>query len=247
MAFRSVAVTNVTTATSDLNLPAGYQAGDYLLCVWSSDLTTAPTPPSGKWTERARVTHTVPDTHQVVYYDRIADGTEGEGGGANSWTWTGSTSNVVFLAAYTGRDTGGTPIRFITTTDYQTADASPVTANLSSGSASDGDDIAVFLGLDLQNAGSNEWTCAPPAGDAVNGAYTERADSHPQSWVAATMATFDDSGAGALGTISLVATRSSAGTAAYSGIVVALAAEGEGIAAPFTPPTPADFFRTRLR
>lgn len=224
MAFRSAntTVNSNASAMGAINLPAGIQVGDYLACVWTLDDSGATFTPPANWTERANTSQTSPDGHRHVYFDRIANGNEAS---ERTWTTSSTAFAIVGCAAWSGRSTSA-PRRFLSAPAANTsANASPVSVTLASGTASATDDIAYWGCLDPFNSG---WTWTPPTGDAVNGAYTEQIDNSAISFCSLTLATFDNSGAGALGNITAVATLA-AGQSGYAGFVVAIAAAAANV------------------
>lgn len=220
MAFRSSSQTlraaGVGTALTG-SAPAGLVAGDYLAGFVVLDGITSDTitPPSG-WTSRGSFGFAagVPDGSRVEIFDKIATGSD-------SFAWTTSVNNAAILVvgAWSGRN-GSFPRTFVgAPAPNTTANATPVSIALSSGTAASGDDIAFFGMLDL-TVGTDTWGYSPPGG------YTERNDAQ-QAFASATLATLDNVSAGAVGTLTATGTRSAGtGAAGFGGFVIGIASAG---------------------
>lgn len=225
MAFRNSSQTlRASGAGTSLtgSAPTGTAANDYLAAFVVLDGVTADTitPPAG-WTSRGSFGFIAgtPDGAKVEIFDKIATGSD-------SYAFSTSVSNdaVLIVGAWSGRDTT-TPRTFLTvSTPNTTANASPVSIGLTSGTAAANDDVAFFGMMDL-TVGTDTWGYTAP------GSYTERNDAQ-QGFASATLATRDAVSAGAIGTLTATGTRSAgSGAAGWGGVVISIAAA----ASAFTP------------
>lgn len=228
MAFRNSSQTlraaGVGTALNG-SAPAGTAANDYLAAFVVLDGVTSDTvtPPVG-WVSRGSFgfLSAAPDGSHVEVFDKIATGSD-------SYAFTTSVNNacVLLIGAWSGRNTTA-PRTFLTVaTPNTTANATPVSVSLTSGTAATGDDVAYFAMADL-TVGTDTWGWTPPA------SYTERNDAQT-TFAFGTLATLDNVSSGALGTIVSTATRSAGtGAAGWGGIVIAIALGASTISPTFT-------------
>lgn len=224
MAFRSSSQTlraaGVGTTLTG-SAPSGTAAGDYLAAMVVLDGVTADTvtPPSG-WTSRGSFGFLsgAPDGAHVEIFDKIATG-------ADSYAWSTSVNNacVLIVGAWSGRNQTN-PRTFLTTsTPNTTANATPVSVNLTSGTAATGDDVAYFAMADI-TVGTDTWGFSPVS------TFTEQNDAQT-TFAFGTLDTKDNVAAGALGTLTSTATRSAGtGAAGWGGFVISIAAATGGFA-----------------
>lgn len=216
-AYRSSSVNSglgVVTVTG--NLPSGTVDGDWLLAWLVSDVDSGvSTVPSG-WTEIVNASQATPDGQNARLYVKVASSEPA------SWNWTLPNSRdwVMIVGAWSGRNTGGslTTVSTINTS----SNATPISVALTGLTAASGDDLAWFAQLD-QQSNTDVWSfTASPA------SFTERQDLN-SGWVMGTLHTRDNVSAGATGTLTGTATRSSGtANAGWSGVVVALPVSSGG-------------------
>lgn len=136
--------------------------------------------------------------------------------GGYSMTLSGgsATPDWVFSAiCLSGRNTSSTPTISAAATN-NAANPSPVTVTANGVTATTGDDLVFMGALDLRASVAASFT--PPTG------YTEREDVR-NGWAAQTIATKDNSAAGATGSVSATATLAS-GTAGWAAWVIRMPA-----------------------
>lgn len=158
------------------------------------------------------------DGQTLVIFEKLdADGTE------SGTTLTATTSGNAFdkradLFVFTGRDNSAATTFAASASAVNTPLSSPANLDATGGTAADGDDILVAYALDKE-AAANTWTVAADA------AYTERTDNDGTTWAQLSCDTKDAVSAGALGTITAVATRTvGSGSTGYVAFVVAIPA-----------------------
>lgn len=212
MAFRSSASTfqaaggsGALTAT-----PAGVVAGDYLGALYCQDaFGHAPLALSAGWTQQAIADLSAPDGQFIRYCDKVAAG--GDAFVFGTGDSQGATLQVVALS---GRKTTS-PTSFITPTTNLSSNASPVAASYAGGTAAAGDDLLVFIGLDIT---------ASPAGwgfGAIAG-FTDRTSVQGGDTIA-DLFTKDNLSAGATGSIAQTLTLTSgSGNIGYGAVVIAV-------------------------
>jgi MSHA biogenesis protein MshQ len=217
MAFRSVAVTtNTSTSNHVANVPAGATTGDWLLAFLNIDVSQTVNTPAG-WTALANADLTGPDGQTNRCFYRAASGSEPA---SYTFTTSGSNSGIAVMAAWSGRDTGTAPVA--QTTVNTSANTTPITMAATGITASSGDDIAAWYGLDI-TVGADTWSFSPPS------SYTEVSDTSNGDWAACSLTVRDNVSAGATGSLSGTATRTSgSGDAGWAGIVVRMASSGGG-------------------
>lgn len=173
---------------------------------------TDPTAPTG-WSLVASSTQNTPDGRGAWYFEAV-------GAGSTGFTWTslpGTGDWRVTIGAWSGR---GTRTASVVLTANTTANASPASIAASGITAADGDDVAVFVGLDTA-AGADRWSFTTPPAN-----YTEREDSSGD-WVTTGLFTRDAVSAGATGTLTATATQSvGTGGVGWDAFVVTLPASG---------------------
>lgn len=216
MAYKASAVgTSTGSTTTSLTWPS-VAAHDRALLFVSKDASFpgTVTPPSGFSLIGDIESQNLPDSHTYILYEnRDLVGTES---GTLTLTTDATQNCVMFLVVLSGRDNAAA-LTFATFTNDTNANASPVSLAAASGTAVAGDDLVAFFGLD-QTAGGDVWDQTAPSG------FTERHDQQI-AWVSASVSTKDNQSAGAVGTVTGTATRSSgSGAAGWGAFVVAVPA-----------------------
>lgn len=198
--------TNTSNQVGDMPGGAGDKTGQRLYLFICVDVVQTVNTPAG-WTAVTGADLSGPDGQSVRAFWK-------NGGASEPATVTvscsGSNTGIVQMTALSGRDLTASPV-FQPTTNTS-ANSTPVSIGATGVTAVDGDDIIVFNALD-QTVGADIWAFAGP------GSYAERADSSTGDWAAAATYTRENLSAGATGTLTSTATRSSgsgqAGWAAY--------------------------------
>jgi hypothetical protein len=215
MAFRSISTpvhTSDWAAGLTANLPSGMQVGDLLLCFIIEDRETDE---SGAitftgWTQLAHIFYGS-DLENVFVYWRVATGSDP----TTSSTTAGSAQTSAYIGAWSGR-VGTTPTAV--ESFNSTAANSPISISATGITAAQGDDIAVFYGLDI-GAQTDTWSY----GTVTN--YTSQLTYNSTDWDSSNVQTRDNVAVGATGTLDTTATRTGgAANAAWAAIVVAMAA-----------------------
>lgn len=203
-------------ATATGTKPTGTADADWLLAWVVADGTSRISSVPSGWAQVVDASDSGPDGQTAILYSKIASGEPA------SWDWglTGGCDWIVIVGAWSGRNTGGSLVSQGTTNT--SSNATPISMALTGITAASGDDLAWFGQLDKQG-GTDVWSwTASPA------SHTERQDQDV-TWVASTLHTQDNVSAGATGTMTGTATRSSgASNAGWSGVVVAIPLSGGG-------------------
>ncbi len=215
-AYRESSSNTGSSTTATGNRPTGTTDGDWLLAWVVTDFAGTITGVPSGWDLVENADLSGPDGQTARLYEKVASSEPA------SWDWTlnGSVYWVVLVGAWSGRNTAGT------LTDVGTlntsSNATPISVALTGVTAANGDDLAWFAELD-KTAQLDVWSfTASPTN------FTERQDTD-NNWAMATLHTRDNVSAGATGTLTGTATRSSgSGNAGFSGVVVALPASGGG-------------------
>lgn len=214
MAFRSAATTAHGSTDWTANAPSGVTAGDREIALVSQDNAGATvTFPSGFGTPQS-ADLSGPDSQTVWVAERVV-------AGGDSYAFTSSTSNsgVTHILAFSGRH-ASTAATFGTATQNTTSNASPISASCNGVTASNGDDVALVLGIDITNSGATASWSTPPTN------YTQRSASSSSLGCALTCSR-DNVSAGATGALTGTITLS-AGNAGYGGYAIAIPAAGGG-------------------
>ena len=194
-------------ATDDLVIlyVTGYHNGGALTVTFPAGFTvvtadnflmSAPDGVTGKWAWKI-ATGSEPATYDVLI-----------GGSATLYEAEGT------AVAFTGVNTT-TPIAASAVTTNTTGNSTPILVALTGVTAVANGAVAYYAILD-ETSGSSTWSFTPPSG------YTERVDVN-QPWAAATLATLDNTSAGATGTLTSTATRNTGSdTAGFAGWVIAI-------------------------
>lgn len=217
MAYRDSTLTKPAASLSPVaTWPSGAAQGDYAVAIYAEEVVGAGgiAPPPG-WTQRGTASLTA-DGMEIRLYD--LDG--GVGASPPSTTFSANTSGtdkIIIIVVLSGRDVAA-PRTFVQPTTNDAANTNPISAALAGGTAVAGDDLVSFLVLDkFSNADvwGTDWTGT---------GLTERQDDN-NGWVCATAATQAAVAAGATGTITPTATRSSGSSnSGYWGVVLAIKA-----------------------
>lgn len=223
MAYRSASSNSVASSdTLTITKPSGVVDNDWMLAwlVWdgnSADVTTVPS----DWTALGGgvIINTAPDNQRARCYERKAS-SEG-----TDYTWVLTGSNASFagcIVAFSGRNTASSSTVSTPTTD-NSSNTTPISVAITGLTAASGDDLCWFAQLD-QTVQADVWGFSAPTN------YTERVDiSSAGGWMQLSAATRDAVSAGATGTITGTATRSSGtGNAGFSGLMIALPASASG-------------------
>jgi hypothetical protein len=225
MALRSVStpIHGLLDTSMTLNQPAGYQVGDILLAFFTEDvgvLDHANTTFTG-WTFIVEIVGGT-DGENLLVWGRIATGSE---------NWVASTTTVsaqttAVVGAWSGRSQA---IPSVYQTSHVDANAaSPVSISLTGITAANGDDIAVWVGLD-QAAQTDTW------GFSTITNYVKQVDYASSDWDSDTLQTRDAVGAGATGSLTLTATQlTGSSQTAWLGVVIALSTPPQRIITPVT-------------
>lgn len=220
MALRSVAVTKDPGASPfNVNMPAGYAAGDRLVAFIACDGNPSNFTPATGWTLVSTKQEYGTDTQTFAVYEiRNATGSE-----AVNWATNAQLALVVVICAFTGRDTSAA-LDFATAAVNTGGGASPNTLTGNSGTASSEADL-VWGGC-VDQASSGAWTYTPPSD---GGTWTEIADeTNATGWVSLGVAVLANVSSGAKGTISGTATRASNSTGGWAQFVLSIPSDGSG-------------------
>lgn len=220
MTFGTVTTTDISTSSGGIlvNNPSPQVAGhQWLMClVKDSGGAITVTPPAG-WTLIDTVitaNSTFPKWMQL--YKKISTGAEGA---SSSWDIVSNAAGGAIAASWSGRSGA---ITFETQTLNNSQNASPITLAAASGSALAGDDVAYFI--EVAKSAQEDWTLGAPA------TFTNRVAVGTFNWVSTQLATKDNVGAGAIGTLAGTETVTGSGTGGWSTFVVSMtkAAAGSG-------------------
>lgn len=218
MAFRSSASASSSSGGNLTATPTGVAAHDYLAGWFVSDIAgQAPTQPSG-WNALTNVDLSGPDGQTCRFSDKD------DASGSDSFLFTNSFGShcALVTGAWIGRDNSSPRSATPVSTQNTSSNASPISGSISGITASQGDDIAVFVATD-QTAGGGRWT-----GSTITN-YTERNDGVAIDWASGiALQTRDNVSSGATGSLSITLTDASAGNAGYAAIVVAIKAAPGG-------------------
>lgn len=214
MAFRSagapVHVTNLSASGITGNAPAGYAAGDKLLAFFALDANADPVITFTGWTLLGSYLQFGTDVNQIHVYWRNATGSDNF-----TASCTGSyVQATLTIAAWTGRDTAA-PTNFASSNGSATA--SPISVSATGVTALSGDDIAVYIDLDIMS-GTDQWSFSTISG------YTKGiTDYNSGDWTSDSLQYRDNVSAGATGALTLTATQTSGSANATAGhFVIAL-------------------------
>lgn len=221
MAYLSSSSAVATVAGNITATPAGVVAGHVLVgCIaidFSGHTVTAPT----GWATAVSNNQGTPDGQEFWWSWKVATGSD-------SFTWNvsgGGNDTVLINAAFSGRD-NASPININQASVNTSSNTSPVSISATGGTALAGDDLAVFLSLDM-TAGTDTWTFGSWGGSLV-----ERQDVQ-QGWAVMGLATQDAISAGATGSQTATATRGSgSGNAGWAGFVISIKAAAGGVVVP---------------
>lgn len=218
MAFRSSSANFVTGTTNTVTKPAGVVDGDVLLAAWVADnLTVTMTPPAG-WSQYGSNANIASGSNlgQVRLFYKVASGE----GSNYAFTLNSSLENEVCIGAWSGRAAPSFSASNVAITVVATNNASPYALSSTGLTAGNGDDIAYFIGLRLNN-NANAATLTAPTN------YITRNNSSGAHYNDMCMCSRDNVSAGATGTLG--GSIASTGNAMSSGVfVIALAAAGGG-------------------
>lgn len=218
-AFRDAVVTRVTASTSIVaNVPTT-STGDYVCAIVTHDIISATTPPAG-WTERTTGADlSAPDGQTIRFFD-LDGGAPGSPPSTYTWTQVDARDSSVIIASFSGRSLVRT---FATVTTNTSANTSPISASFTGGTAAAGDDLLIIAALD-ERTQADTWSYGLPTGSP--GTFVSRINDE-FSWSAVLLATIDNIGAGATGSIATtISLTSGSDVAGYGGFVVSLASSG---------------------
>lgn len=219
MALRSSTTKKGTGSTPSATVPTGVATDDIIILTVTQDDLAASF--SGKFPSG----FTMFDQQSITADgEKVAIGWKratGADTGTYSFSATGSTNAWVSQClAYSGRDTTNPPVNS-TANVVNTGAASAVTVNANGVTAVAGDDL-VWVSLPDISIG----TATSPATNAPTGYTTQQNDMQGFAW--AGVATKDNSGAGATGTVSGTISWSGGGTAGYCAYLIRIPASGGG-------------------
>lgn len=210
MAFRSsnTASTTGTTALTG-NAPAGVASGDRLYALVTQDSTVGSFTPATDWTSLGTANNTLDGQTSELFEKKNATGSD-----AYNFVSSGTTSAVILTAAFSGRDTSAAAV--VQSTINNSNNATPISVGLTGVTATNLADLLWASQLD-QVAGTDVW------GYSALTSFTERQDTTNGDFTTASIWTQDAVSAGATGTLTGTATRSSGTSgAAWSGFVVSI-------------------------
>lgn len=192
MAYRSSSTANTSGTSINVPVPASAATDDIAILCLNLDNTGhgTITQPTG-FTLLFTSTVATPDGHtQMVSWKRLT----GADSGNYTPSWTGSNDVIGMCALFSGRSTSSDPTA--TAATNTSSNANPVAVGAATITAVDGDDLIWIGGLD-GNAIAVGGSCAAPSG------YTERQDvsDTTRNWCNLSIATQDNVGAGATGTV----------------------------------------------
>jgi hypothetical protein len=196
--------------------PSGVVAGDrlYAWIVQDNAAATFTIPGGSAWVSLRKFNNTIVDGQTSELFE-IKNAT-----GSESYAFTSSTGAgwIFITATFSGRHNTAAAIVSAATVD-ENVNSSPVSVALGGVTAAAGDDILWVAELD-QATGADVWAFN---NDLTN--YVERQDSNNGSFVTSALYTRDNVSAGATGTLTVTATRTSgADVTAFGGVVVAIPA-----------------------
>jgi hypothetical protein len=215
MAYRASSSASGSSTAILGTAPTGITVGDrlYAYIVCNSEITNISPPPFGEWKQIATAHVPNPGTRDGLISElwEVKNATTFE-----SYAFTASltTNWLIECVCFSGRSN---QVDAITLGEFtSTATASPLSVISSGVTATLGDDLALFAGLD-ENTSGDIWSFTPPT------LWTERQDTTGTDLTAATIDTFDNAVAGATGSLTITATRTTGtGLSNYSVICLAV-------------------------
>lgn len=217
MAYRDSTSSAGSGAVSNhtINWPT-VAAGDRAYIVASADgsggLYTAP----AGFTQIATGSIAAPDSQAVFVWEK-KNCTGSESGSVAVNSSNGSTGQMCLaMVTFSGRDTSAAATFISTISTSATSNATPVSMAATSGTAVAGDDLFSFFATDQDGSGA-VWNFTAPSG------FTERQDIQAADWSSLELATQDNVSAGAVGTVTGTATRTSGtGGAGWLAFIIAV-------------------------
>lgn len=225
----SIATTSGTSTSLTVTTPTGTVQDDIvILCAAVGGSATATFGWPASFTQfTADASTATPDTKTI----RCAWKREGASPPANYAVTNdigGGDKMVLIATSFSGRHTTNAPTAVATT--QTVAQADPVTIGATGFTAAAGDDALWFA---AQSGGVGEaaftWTYTPPA------SYTERQDAAADAYTSGAVATRDNLGAGATGTLSGSMTSGDADNGGWGALVIQLPSAGGGAGSSVVP------------